>query len=48
MGTKVNPTGFRLGQTRNWDSNWRTNNKLKFSKKFHLELQIKELISTLR
>jgi len=46
MGTKVNPTGFRLGQTKNWDSNWRTNNKLKFSKKFHLELQIKELIST--
>ena len=46
MGTKVNPTGFRLGQTRNWDSSWRTNNKLEFSKKFHLELQIKELIST--
>ena len=33
MGTKVNPTGFRLGQTKNWNSNWRTN-KNDFSDKF--------------
>ena len=46
MGTKVNPKGFRLGQTANWDSSWRAANKLKFSKKFHLDVQIKELITT--
>jgi hypothetical protein len=46
MGTKVNPKGFRLGQTTNWDSSWRAANKLDFSKKFHLDLQIKELITT--
>ena len=45
-GTKVNPKGFRLGQTANWDSNWRAANKIEFSKKFHLDVQIKELIST--
>ena len=43
MGTKVNPTGFRLGQTKNWNSNWRTN-KNDFSDKLHLDLQLKELI----
>jgi hypothetical protein len=46
MGTKVNPKGFRLGQATNWDSNWRAANKLEFSKKFHLDLQVKELINT--
>ena len=43
MGTKVNPTGFRLGQTKNWNSNWRTN-KNDFCDKLHLDLQLKELI----
>ena len=46
MGTKVNPKGFRLGQTANWDSSWRAANKIDFSKKFHLDVQIKELITT--
>ena len=46
MGTKVNPKGFRLGQTANWDSSWRAANKIEFSKKFHLDVQIKELITT--
>ena len=43
MGTKVNPTGFRLGQTKKWESNWRTN-KNEFSNTLHLDLQIKELV----
>lgn len=43
MGTKVNPTGFRLGQSKNWNSNWRTS-KSNFSDKLHLDLQLKELI----
>jgi hypothetical protein len=43
MGTKVNPTGFRLGQTVNWNSNWRSN-KYQYSNKIHLDLQIRKLI----
>jgi hypothetical protein len=33
-----------LGQTKNWESSWRTNDKVEFSKKFHLDLQLKDLI----
>ncbi len=42
MGQKVNPTGFRLGITTNWESNWYAEKD--FSKKLNNDLKIREYI----
>ena len=43
MGTKVHPTGLRLGNHINWDSSLRTS-KFDYANAIHQNLQIKTLI----
>lgn len=41
MGQKVNPTGFRLGINRTWDSRWYANNS-SYADMLHEDLSIRE------
>jgi small subunit ribosomal protein S3 len=43
MGQKVNPIGFRVGITRNWESIWYAE-KLQYTKFLHEDLQIRKFL----
>lgn len=44
MGQKINPVGFRLGYTKNWQSKWFDNRS--FAKSVAQDIQIRKLVST--
>lgn len=43
MGQKINPVGFRLGYTKNWQSKWFDNRS--FAKSVAQDIQIRKLVS---
>lgn len=43
MGQKINPTGFRLAVSRNWDSRWYANNR-DFAAKLAEDIKIREML----
>lgn len=43
MGQKINPTGFRLAVTRNWDSRWYAGNR-DFAAKLADDIKIREML----
>ena len=43
MGQKINPTGFRLPVTRDWDSRWYASNK-DFAKTLNEDLKVREYL----
>lgn len=43
MGQKINPTGFRLAVTRNWDSRWYAGNR-DFAAKLADDIRIREML----
>jgi small subunit ribosomal protein S3 len=43
MGQKINPTGFRLGINRTWDSRWFAD-RAEYAKLLHEDLKIKEYL----
>jgi small subunit ribosomal protein S3 len=45
MGQKVNPTGFRLGINRTWDSRWFAT-KRDYGKHLHEDMKIREYLKT--
>ena len=45
MGQKVNPTGFRIGLTKDWRSRW-FGRKSDFGDKLHEDLMIRETVTT--
>lgn len=42
MGQKVNPIGFRLGITRDWDSRWYSKNG--YSKLLHEDIKLRKFV----
>ncbi len=44
MGQKVNPTGFRIGFNKNWDSIWFADNRDDYIQNFFQDMKIKDYI----